>query len=621
MRITPQAASWAPPKPNEHPLGLDPSRLRLFASGDRPLSFPTDGSIFKLGRDEDSLVRLSGARSSRHHADGCYKDGQLYLLDRSSQGTWINGQRVLPQAWVAVPNGARLDLGGELLTLGVGGTNTIMTRLDDLKPTADRHQFRFGDGTVMDIPEAGKPLRLGRQPGADVSIRDSSVSRYHADVLYQFGQLHVRDVGSTYGTYVDGKRLPANEWVTVPEGRQLQFGQGKFAQLSLEPKPPMVITYFGDSSTPDIAAGVAAQGGGFQRALETSGAPAIVRGLVAKGSFLKDAGLAAVPAMGVAQGVAGLGMAAYGIATALAVGSLASLPFAAVGLSLTAAGFYTAKVSKHLWRGGLASLKQRLQNMPVKPSQWSKVQQTEVAGGPSMSKFKSLYTENMQRYPTSEHLVFLSGHGDGSSAAGLKFSKVAQVVKGADAIFLDSCNGAQLEALATLSGSTRVVVASEHPVNGGGFPVHRMFARGSFPENPRDLGAVLVQSASREMPAESLVAVDTKALKEELLPALDQLGQYLSAACDKGWKGRIKAEMKEVQAPARGILGFGRKLDLGSFLGQIADIKELHCPQLVAAQAALNKTILAMSGNGTISFQAGGSKSLPKGFNDFLKRL
>lgn len=497
----------------------------------------------------------------------------------------------------------------------------MMFRLDELKPTADRHQLRLGDGSVIEVPEHGKPMRVGRQLGADIPMHDDSVSRYHADVMYQFGQLRVRDAGSTNGTFIDGKRVPMGDWVTVPEGGRLQFGTGRQTQLALEPKAPLVITFFGDSSTPDIGGAVEAAGTGFERALAGSNAPALVRGMVAKGSFLKDAALTAVPLLAAAEGVTGVGMAGYGIALAAAGSLAASLPLLAVGGALAVAGFYTAKKTRGLWRGGVQALKERLKGMSVKPTRWSQVEQLAVSGGPSIKKFQSLYAENMQRYPASRHIVFLSGHGNGSGAAGLSFSNVAQVVKGADAIFLDSCNGGQLEALANLSGSARVVVASEHTVQGSGFPVHRMFARGNFPDNPRDLGASLVQSAAREMPAESLVAVDTKALQEELLPALDKLGQYLSAACDKGWKSRIQAEMAEVLRPNKGFLGFGRKLDLGSFLGQMADIKELHCPQLAEAQAALNKTILAMSGKGTISFEPGGSRSLPKGFNDFLKRV
>ncbi len=606
---------------NDHQLALDPSRMRLFASGGKAYSFPTDGTVFNIGREPGNDLVLMNNVVSRHHAFGCWQDGQLYISDRSSGGTYINGVRAPKGEWTPVPEGATLDLGNRecRLTMGVGGSHTVMHRLDQLMPVADKHQLRLADGSVVAMPTFGKLLKVGRSLDAEIPMQEGSVSRYHADVKYDNGKLLVRDHGSTCGTLVNGKRVQSHEWVAVPEGGRVQFGHNPGSSMMVEAKAPMLITFFGDSSTPDIGGHVEAQVGGFERALSNHNSPAVVRGVMARGSILKDVGLTALPALLGAEGVAGLGAAGWGLAMLAGGSAAAGLGLVGAGLAVAAFGAWGVKQTLPMMRNGLKKIKDRLSGMSLKPGSWSHVQQAVISRGPSLGQFKHLYAENMERYPASRHVVFLSGHGNQKGAAGLNYADVGQVVKGADAIFLDACNGAQLESLAQLSGSARVVVASEHTVAGRGFPLDRMFGRGNFPEQPRDLGAALVQAASREMPSESLVAVDVKVMKEELFPALNELGKWMKVATDRGWGGRIREAMDASIQPSNGIGGIGKKVDLGSFLHKLGEIPELRCPEQLRAQHAFDRTILSMSGNGTVSFDARGSKSLPEAFNAFLK--
>lgn len=62
---------------------------------------------------------------------------------------------------------------------------------------------------------------VGRQPGSDVLLTDSRVSRDHAEVLVVDGRVEVRDLGSTNGTTVDGAAVDRAELVG---GEVLSFG-------------------------------------------------------------------------------------------------------------------------------------------------------------------------------------------------------------------------------------------------------------------------------------------------------------------------------------------------------------------------------------------------------------
>lgn len=69
--------------------------------------------------------------------------------------------------------------------------------------------------TVTDKPRPGEllvnhlPVTIGRDPIADIRLSDGRVSRFHCIVdLPEFGEgLVVRDLGSRYGTYVNGEKI------------------------------------------------------------------------------------------------------------------------------------------------------------------------------------------------------------------------------------------------------------------------------------------------------------------------------------------------------------------------------------------------------------------------------
>lgn len=70
---------------------------------------------------------------------------------------------------------------------------------------------RDGDGRLraFPLPDAGRPLSVGRQEGCDVRLDwDERVSRIHATVEHEAGDWSVVDAGrSLNGTYVNGERV------------------------------------------------------------------------------------------------------------------------------------------------------------------------------------------------------------------------------------------------------------------------------------------------------------------------------------------------------------------------------------------------------------------------------
>jgi hypothetical protein len=78
------------------------------------------------------------------------------------------------------------------------------------------------------LPHAagGHPLRIGRDPANGLRLTHETVSRVHAELRLQGGLWVLRDLGSTNGTTVNGRRVLGA--AVVREGDQVGFGRMLF---------------------------------------------------------------------------------------------------------------------------------------------------------------------------------------------------------------------------------------------------------------------------------------------------------------------------------------------------------------------------------------------------------
>jgi transcriptional regulator with GAF, ATPase, and Fis domain len=81
-------------------------------------------------------------------------------------------------------------------------------------------------GTVRPL---GAGLRIGKAPENDIVLPDDTVSRQHCELTARPDGIHVRDLGSTNGTKVQGARVSE---AVVPAGTVLKVGE---VEVSLRP--------------------------------------------------------------------------------------------------------------------------------------------------------------------------------------------------------------------------------------------------------------------------------------------------------------------------------------------------------------------------------------------------
>jgi ABC-type multidrug transport system ATPase subunit len=176
------------------------------------------------------------------------QNGQAMIKNLSNrQTTFVNGQAIDSRI---LNNGDRVEFGA--------GQTISFTFYAEQSETSFNPQFSYGnlpiqpisgDATVqwsqpqpqkalsvMQIGQASSRLRIGRAPDNEIVLDAPSVSRYHAELVYQNGtsQPIVTDLGSTNGTFINGEILRApypllpTDWVTIGgyllrvEGREVK---------------------------------------------------------------------------------------------------------------------------------------------------------------------------------------------------------------------------------------------------------------------------------------------------------------------------------------------------------------------------------------------------------------
>ncbi|MGJ9416651.1 FHA domain-containing protein [Massilia sp. CMS3.1] len=191
-------------------------------------------TLFAIGRTEapfDAYPPELAADLSRRHARIFCEHGAVYIAELGSKnGSTVNG--------VPVRQGVTTLRDGDLLGLG----KTLMYRVQFEPAAREPPHARLARLTLA--PEEGItqlqpivvtefPFMVSKADDTFARYKDSDpaqvnyLSRRHAHIFLSGGQLHVEDLGSTNGTFVNGTRLDEHA-VALADGDVLAFGGRHF---------------------------------------------------------------------------------------------------------------------------------------------------------------------------------------------------------------------------------------------------------------------------------------------------------------------------------------------------------------------------------------------------------
>ncbi len=222
------------------------ARLVVLRGGERLYTLPLEARPLEIGRNPSGDVPLEGARISRLHARlEAGPPPRLVPLGRLP--VELNGVPMTGPATLAV--GDRVTIGTYELCL--------VEPVEEAETTPDTGEVteafgRDAEGRVVvrrpvlvvgpdgrRIPIARRRVRIGKGEGNDVVVADPYASVVHCVITQQKSRFFVRDLYSTNGTWLDGRKVVEAELApgsTLRVGRtRLAFESETVGPLTVEP--------------------------------------------------------------------------------------------------------------------------------------------------------------------------------------------------------------------------------------------------------------------------------------------------------------------------------------------------------------------------------------------------
>lgn len=164
--------------------------------------------VILVGRAPGNDVVLADSRVSGRHAQLVQTSEGLFVEDLgSTNGTSVGRLDQKVQRAAVTPD--------DVLFLG-----SLQVPVRRLLSGADSQALSGASSTApdtrRDVLDLGtSPVLLGRDPAADVTLSHPLVSWHHARIRREGSQIVVEDLGSTNGTFVDGRRVDGRTILTV----------------------------------------------------------------------------------------------------------------------------------------------------------------------------------------------------------------------------------------------------------------------------------------------------------------------------------------------------------------------------------------------------------------------
>lgn len=261
-------------------------------------------SRYSIGRDKSNDIVIDEEGISNFHAELRVEDNdRVFITDSGSiSGSFVNNTQLQERTQLSAGDVIRLgsvefhliDPKEQYKAQPEGSATSISPALQGLNasvrqasgpgvggvPVGWLLRGKTGSiaGEAFPIPESGRAI-LGRSQECDIVLPGSHVSRQHAELYFQSGRLHVKDLGSSNGTYVNRRKVQDG---VVNPGDELRFDTLVFQVEA--PEAPVVEESGGDKTSfrpavvapPSVSAPVAATPAAAPSVRSATPAPAAV---------------------------------------------------------------------------------------------------------------------------------------------------------------------------------------------------------------------------------------------------------------------------------------------------------------------------------------------------------
>jgi pSer/pThr/pTyr-binding forkhead associated (FHA) protein/thioredoxin reductase/NAD-dependent dihydropyrimidine dehydrogenase PreA subunit len=209
-------------------------RARLMVTGGSRAGFelPLDEHPVTIGRAPDNVLDFADPDVSVYHAAVLSLPTGFTIQDNgSTNGTQINGHRIDRHT---LADGDVITVGGNELYFLVDIPDASQSASDTggpddlaVPPAPIQLVFVAGPNQGISLPLSDSQITFGRRQDATVTLDDMQVSGLHCGVTQVAGpggpEVHVTDLGSTNGTFLNGEKLTGGR--RVMPGDLIEIGQ------------------------------------------------------------------------------------------------------------------------------------------------------------------------------------------------------------------------------------------------------------------------------------------------------------------------------------------------------------------------------------------------------------
>ncbi|GAA5317236.1 MAG: hypothetical protein AseanaTS_24400 [Candidatus Pelagadaptatus aseana] len=181
-----------------------------------------------LGASSDCDMQLAGSKVADHHAD-ILVEGEAIRLQLLVEGgdTFLNGKRINKDQLYDLSLGDEITVGEEVMTL-------VDPKQEPRRKLADPDEktgwaLKSNSAALSNrVYPLTSSMVVGRSSECDISLGAAHLSRRHASLQVKDGLLYVKDLGSSNGTYLNGKKISE---ARVKRGDELCFDTLSFGVI------------------------------------------------------------------------------------------------------------------------------------------------------------------------------------------------------------------------------------------------------------------------------------------------------------------------------------------------------------------------------------------------------
>ena len=198
---------------------------------------------YAIGKDKSNDFVIDEEGVAGFHAElRIEDDDRIFLTDAgSATGTHVNGKPIKARTQLRAGDvigiataemslvDPKQELAGQPAPQVADAETALTPALQGISvgggvggvPTGWSLKAKTGSiaGRVFPLPSSGRAI-IGRSQNCDIVLAGTHVSRQHAELYFQSGKLHVKDLGSSNGTFLNRKRV---EDAVVNPGDELRF--------------------------------------------------------------------------------------------------------------------------------------------------------------------------------------------------------------------------------------------------------------------------------------------------------------------------------------------------------------------------------------------------------------